>query len=246
MASDPRPWAWEQAWQYLWSSAPAQRLYSFTRTRLDLQACLTLAGTLAATSGTVTKWPGGPFVTSGRWIHDAAGNNITYAGVNWPGAADTMLPEGLQYQSIESIVSRVKSVDMNAIRLTYSIQMVDEIYENGGADTSIKTSLITALGETNGTNVFDEIVKNNPGFGEETTRLEVFDAVAAECARQKIYVHLDNHISKAEWCCSTNDGNSWWGTLFRRRQLDQRHLIHGRLCESSLSAAIAFDPETAI
>jgi hypothetical protein len=24
-------------------------------------------------------------------------------------------------------------------------------------------------------------------------------------------VHLDNHISKAKWCCDTNDGNSWFG-----------------------------------
>jgi len=24
-------------------------------------------------------------------------------------------------------------------------------------------------------------------------------------------VHLDNHISKAKWCCDTKDGNSWFG-----------------------------------
>jgi hypothetical protein len=26
-----------------------------------------------------------------------------------------------------------------------------------------------------------------------------------------MYVHLDNHMSKAKWCCSTNDGNAWFG-----------------------------------
>lgn len=35
--------------------------------------------------------------------------------------------------------------------------------------------------------------------------------MAAECAKQQIYVHLDNHISKAKWCCGETDGNAWWG-----------------------------------
>lgn len=54
------------------------------------------------------------------------------------------------------------------------------------------------------------VVKNNPTFGEQTTRLQVFDAVAAECNKQQIYVHLDNHVSKAQFCCTPFDGNSWW------------------------------------
>lgn len=40
---------------------------------------------------------------------------------------------------------------------------------------------------------------------------QVFDAVANELERQHIYVHLDNHISKAGWCCSLEDGNGWFG-----------------------------------
>jgi len=42
----------------------------------------------------------------------------------------------------------------------------------------------------------------------------VFDAVAAECAKQEIFVHLDNHASKATWCCTPFDGNSWWNDAF--------------------------------
>lgn len=41
--------------------------------------------------------------------------------------------------------------------------------------------------------------------------LKVFDAVAAELAKQQIWVHLDNHISKAMWCCGASDGNAWFG-----------------------------------
>jgi hypothetical protein len=44
--------------------------------------------------------------------------------------------------------------------------------------------------------------------------LKVFDAVAAGLAAQAIYVHLDNHVSKAMWCCSLTDGNSWFGDTY--------------------------------
>ncbi|PLB51323.1 glycoside hydrolase [Aspergillus steynii IBT 23096] len=151
-----------------------------------------------------------PLSTSGRWIVDSDGANVTFAGVNWPGAADAMLPEGLQYQSISYILGKVKELGMNSIRLTFAIEMIDDIYDQGG-DVPIKTSLINALGEENGTAVYQDIVSHNDQFGEETTRLDVFDAVAKESYEQGIYVLLDNHVSKAKWCCSTDDGNSWFG-----------------------------------
>lgn len=83
-----------------------------------------------------------------------------------------MLPEGLQYQSIDTIVSKIKELGMNVIRLTFAIEMIDDILDNGG-DVAILDSLINALGETNGTAVFGEIITNNPQFSENTTRLEV-------------------------------------------------------------------------
>ncbi|PYH96903.1 cellulase family protein [Aspergillus ellipticus CBS 707.79] len=168
--------------------------------------CLTAPGLVASISSE-------PLSTNGRWIVDADGNNVTYAGANWPGAAEAMLPEGLQYQSIEYIVGKLKDLGMNVIRLTYAIEMIDDIYETG-ADVSIKTSFINALGETNGTTIYNDVIKNNPQFNENTTRLEVYDAVATECYNQGIYVHLDNHVSKAEWCCSTTDGNAWFGDTY--------------------------------
>jgi hypothetical protein len=41
--------------------------------------------------------------------------------------------------------------------------------------------------------------------------LQVFDAIAASLASHEIYLHLDNHVSKAQWCCTPFDGNSWPG-----------------------------------
>ena len=40
---------------------------------------------------------------------------------------------------------------------------------------------------------------------------KVFDAVAAELAEQEIWISLDNHVSKAQWCCGADDGNTWFG-----------------------------------
>ncbi len=35
------------------------------------------------------SWPYAPFLTSGRWIVNQRGDNVTYAGVNWPGGKST-------------------------------------------------------------------------------------------------------------------------------------------------------------
>ncbi|KAF2968921.1 hypothetical protein GQX73_g4708 [Xylaria multiplex] len=143
------------------------------------------------------SWPNGPLVTSGRWITDASGAKVTYVGVNWAGSLETMIPEGLQYQSIETLVSKIKSLGMNAIRLTYAIEMIDQYYDNGEKDVTIQKAFIDALGQEDGMAVYEKVIANNPSFGAETTRLQVYDAIAAESAKQEIYVHLDNHISKA-------------------------------------------------
>ncbi|KAI1344339.1 glycoside hydrolase family 5 protein [Xylariaceae sp. FL0016] len=157
------------------------------------------------------SWPYGPFSVSGPQMKNARGDSIVYAGTNWPGHGEVMIPDGLQYQSIESIVTKIKSLGMNAIRLTYAIQMIDQIYDNDGKDTTVQQSFTKALGATNGPKVYGQFLAKNPQFNASTTRLQVFDAVAAECAKQQIHVHLDNHMSRAAWCCSTTDGNAWFG-----------------------------------
>ncbi len=136
----------------------------------------TLSGVLGPllllSSSVQAAWPYGPFTSSGRWIVNTNGQHVTYAGVNWPGAADTMIPEGLQYQSIATIVSKIKSLGMNVIRLTYAIEMIDDILDNGG-DVTLKNAFTKALGATNGNNVYNAVLRNNPQFNSRTTRLQV-------------------------------------------------------------------------
>ena len=142
-----------------------------------LTASVAFAGLVCALPSPIQQrrqdgWPYAPFTTSGRDIKNTQGDTVTYAGVNWPGAADAMLPEGLQYSSIADIVSKIKSLGMNSIRLTYAIEMVDDIYSNN-PNSSLEGTLVNALGQTNGTKVLGQILEKNPDFTASTTRLEV-------------------------------------------------------------------------
>jgi hypothetical protein len=117
-------------------------------------------------------FPNVPFTTSKQWILDSTRTNFTYIGVNWPGAADVMIPEGLQYSSISSIVSKIKSLKMNVVRLTFAIEMIDDIKDNGG-DVTIEKAFQKALGTSKGNTVYQQVLKNNPQFNASTTRVQV-------------------------------------------------------------------------
>lgn len=84
---------------------------------------------------------------------------------------DAMIPEGLQYQSIEYIVSKIKSVGFNVIRLTFSVEMVDQIIEGG--HIAVQASFAKALGELDGEKIWEDIQKKNPSLENEITRLKV-------------------------------------------------------------------------
>lgn len=117
-------------------------------------------------------WPYSPFTSSGRWILDSRGEHAIFAGGNWPGALLTMVPEGLQYASIDAIAEQIASLGMNIVRLSFATEMIDDIYALG-QDTDIKTSFIKVLGQENGTAVLENVLKHNPQFSASTTRLEV-------------------------------------------------------------------------
>lgn len=117
-------------------------------------------------------WPYTPFSSHGRWILDSRGEIVTFAGGNWPGALLPMVPEGLQYASVDSIVQQIARLGMNVIRLSFATEMIDDIYKNGH-DTNLKTAFVNALGEINGTEVYQNVLTQNPQFNSTTTRLEV-------------------------------------------------------------------------
>jgi hypothetical protein len=73
--------------------------------------------------------------TKGRDIVNSRGEVVKWAGVNWPGsgmhivaqldsysvsdkaAGETMIPEGLEFKSVEELVSDIADVGFNFIRL---------------------------------------------------------------------------------------------------------------------------------
>ena len=163
----------------------------------------------AATPGHSKQWPHGPFTTKGTHIIDPSGKPFVYVGMNWPGEGEAMIPEGLQYSSIADVVSKIKGLGMNSVRMGWATEMIDDILDNGG-DVTIAKALKKVLGPQNGTAILAEIIKHNPRFSPKTTRLQVWDEVAAELQRQQLHLIFNNHMSKATWCCSPDDGNGWF------------------------------------
>ena len=135
------------------------------------------------------SWPFGPFCTKGRDIVNARNEAVTWAGVNWPGSGETMIPEGLEWSSVDDILDLVKSVGFNFIRLTYAIEAVDQIYERDGQDVPIEVALISGLGYANGTKVTNEMIAKNAGWTKDTKRFEIWDTIAQKAAEREIYIH---------------------------------------------------------
>jgi len=157
-----------------------------------------------------SSWPYGPFSTKGRDIVNARGDVITWAGVNWPMSGETMVPEGLEWASVDEILEDVVSVGFNFLRMGYAIEMVDQIYDRGGLDVPLEIAMIQALGYENGTRVTNEIIAKNPSWTRETTRFEVWSDVVSAAAEKGLFVHPDVHTGKAQWCCSHIDGTAWF------------------------------------
>ena len=128
-----------------------------------------------------------PLHTAHHWIVDAKGDRVKLAGVNWYGADN---PEfavgGLAYRPLAAIAHEVKAMGFNSVRIPWSNQLV----------------------ETNPL-VPDYALAANPALKGKRA-LEVLDLTVDALAREGLYVILDNHVSRADWCCFEGDGNALW------------------------------------
>ncbi|KXJ88434.1 glycoside hydrolase superfamily [Microdochium bolleyi] len=160
-----------------------------------------------------STWPYGPLNTKGRDVINSRGDVVTWAGVNWPMSGETMIPEGLEWASVDDILDQVASVGWNYLRMGYAIQMIDEVYLRDGVDVPLEVAMIQALGYVNGTKVTKEVIAKNPGWTKQTTRFEIWSDIATAAEKRGIFIHPDVHVSKAQWCCSHTDGNGWFGDV---------------------------------
>ena len=133
--------------------------------------------------------PALPLRTQSRFIVDAKGKRFKLAGASWYGAeSKDYVPAGLDHAKLGDIAKHVRERGFNSIRLPWSNELVE-------LDPIVDAAKVSA----------------NPQLAGKRA-LEVFDAVIAALAHEGIVVVLDNHVSKAGWCCTETDGNGLWYT----------------------------------
>jgi len=128
-----------------------------------------------------------PLHTSGYEILDAAGRRVRLTSVNWYGFDQKeFVPGGLDVAPVQVIIEQIRAISVNSVRLPWANETLE------------KNPVVP-----------DYAVKANPKFKGKHA-LDVMDAVIAALARAKIMVILDNHMSRADWCCKDDDDNGLW------------------------------------
>ena len=128
-----------------------------------------------------------PLHTEGHQIVDSAGHAVRLTSVNWYGFDQKeFVVGGLDHAPLEAIIGQIRQIGVNSVRLPWA----NETLEHDPA-------------------VPDYAVAANPQFRGKRA-MAIMDAVIAALARAHIMVILDNHMSRADWCCSETDGNGLW------------------------------------
>jgi endoglucanase len=149
-----------------------------------------------------------PLSTRGRNIVDANGKRFKLVSVNWYGASDVyMVPGGLDVRHRDAIALTIRSLGFNSVRLPYA----------------------------------DELVIKNPLIGPELLggnkdllglrALDVYAAVVRSLTYAGLAVIVNNHITKARWCCDGYPCDMSWknddlGRLCPVRQTEKSWTEH--------------------
>jgi len=128
-----------------------------------------------------------PLHTDGARIVDSQGRPVRLASVNWYGFDEKeYVAGGLDHAPLATIVEQIQKIGLNSVRLPWA----NETYERNPV-------------------VRDYAVAANPQLKGKHA-MEIMDAVIEALAKARILVVLDNHVSRADWCCSETDGNGLW------------------------------------
>lgn len=128
-----------------------------------------------------------PLRTDGHRIVDSAGHAIRLISVNWYGFDQKeYVAGGLNHQPLARIVALIQEIGANSVRIPW-------------ANETLERNPV----------VPDYAVAANPRFRGKHA-MDVMDAVIAALTKAHIMVILDNHVSRADWCCSETDGNGLW------------------------------------
>ena len=155
--------------------------------RLGWLVCFAAAWLASGTDGRAQSSLQLPLHTSGYHIVDARNRPVRLKSVNWYGFDQKeFVPGGLDHAPLDTIVGLIKSMGFNSVRLPW-------------ANETIEKNPI----------VVDYAIKANPQFRGKRA-MDVMDALIDALAKAHIMVILDNHVSRADWCCKDDDGNGLW------------------------------------
>lgn len=177
-----------------------------------LPACLGILACLASTASALTL----PLSSTSRWIVDATGKRVKLRCVNWAGHLEANLPEGLNKQPLTKVADWIKTQGFNCVRLTYSTEMalnmhvtVEDSFRAAATSANVPLNdMLAAYTAASTHNPFLVAASGAPAV----TRADVFAALIDALWTRGIMTVLDNHVSKAGWCCNLNDGNGWWAS----------------------------------
>ncbi|KAK2593060.1 hypothetical protein QQS21_009226 [Conoideocrella luteorostrata] len=128
-----------------------------------------------------------PLRTEGRNIVDSQGRRFKLASINWYGASDELfVPGGLDIQHRKVIAQTIKKMGFNSVRLPYADELVTQ---NPFIDS--------------------RLVKANPDLAG-LRALDIFEAVTSTLTDAGIAVIINNHITRATWCCGANPCDAAW------------------------------------
>jgi endoglucanase len=130
-----------------------------------------------------------PLHTESRRIMDVSNRRFTLASVVWYGAeSPDFVPYGLDHSTVADIAKLIRDLGFNSVRLPWC----NEMFESNPL-------------------VGDALLAANPDLLGKRA-LDVFDAVVRGLVDQGLYIILDNHRSKGEWCCDVQHGDGLWHT----------------------------------
>jgi len=128
-----------------------------------------------------------PLHTDGLHIVDSTGHVVRLTSVNWYGFDEKeFVVGGLDHAPLEAIVTQIRQIGVNSVRLPWANETLEQ-------DPAVP----------------DYAVAGNPQLKGKHA-MAIMDAVIAALGRAHIMVILDNHMSRADWCCSETDGNGLW------------------------------------
>ncbi|XP_051116443.1 glycosyl hydrolase 5 family protein-like [Andrographis paniculata] len=148
-----------------------------------------------------------PLSTDSRWIvNSESGQRVKLACVSWPSHLEVVVAEGLSKKAVDEISQDIRDMGFNCVRLTWPLFLF----------TNDTLASITVRQSLRNLGLFASISgfqANNPSI-IDLSLIDAYKEVVASLAKKQVMIILDNHTSKPGWCCSTFDGNGFFGDEF--------------------------------